>query len=190
MQFNNDKILIELIQNQRKTVVNDKKLLYGDLKRVSKYLSNSIFTDKCSLWDGYITTIKNYEKSSYINFYFNRKKYALHRLLYQNYVGDLQDSEYIKFNCPNKGKCCTIGHFYKILKSEDTNDSDGANELDANELGANELGANELDANELSTTELSKDNDYYLNKKPLETIYENKSKNFKKSKNIVVDFNL
>ena len=175
MQFNNDKILIELIQNQRKTVVNDKKLLYGDLKRVSKYLSNSIFTDKCSIWDGYITTIKNYEKSSYINFYFNRKKYALHRLLYQNYVGELQDSEYIKFNCPNKGKCCTIGHFYKILKCEDINDSEDINELDGKELDPNKL---------------DEDNDNDLNKKPLETIYEINETKSKKSKNIVVDFNL
>ena len=118
MTSNNDKILIELIKNQRKNIINDKKLLYTDLRRVSKYLSKSIFSNECSLWNGYVTTIKNDDKSSYINFYFNGKKYALHRLLYQNYIGDLHDSEYIKFNCPNKGKCCTIGHSYKILKDE------------------------------------------------------------------------
>ena len=112
----NDKILIELIQNQKKTVINDKKLIYNDLRRISKYLSKSIFGNNCVLWNGYVTTIKNDDKNSYINFYFNGKKYALHRLLYQNYVGELQDSEYIKFSCQNKGKCCTIGHFYKILK--------------------------------------------------------------------------
>ena len=115
-----DKILIELIQKQRKNII-DKKLLYNDLKRISKYLNKSIFNNDCSLWNGYITTIKNEDKSSYINFYYNGKKFALHRLLYQNYIGDLNDSEYIKFNCCNKGKCCNINHFYKISKTDDEN---------------------------------------------------------------------
>ena len=63
--------------------------------------------------------IKNEEKNSYINFYFNGKKHALHRLLYINYIGELLDSEYIKFKCSNKGKCCNINHFYKITKDDD-----------------------------------------------------------------------
>lgn len=109
----NDKILIELIKNQKKDIVNDKKLLYNDLRRISKYLKKSIFDNECSLWSGYITIIKNDEKKSYINFYFCGKKHALHRLLYTNYIGELLDSEYIKFRCPNKGKCCNINHFYK-----------------------------------------------------------------------------
>jgi hypothetical protein len=111
---NNDKILIELINNQKKSVTLNKKLIYSDLKRISKYLSKGIFDNECSLWSGYITTIKNDEKKSYINFYYNGKKYSLHRLLYINYVGMIEDSEYIKFNCINKGKCCNINHFYKI----------------------------------------------------------------------------
>jgi hypothetical protein len=117
MTSENDKILKELIQNQKKDI-SDKKLLYSDLRRISKYLTKSIFNDECSLWNGYITTIKNDEKSSYINFYYNGKKFALHRLLYQNYIGTLNDSEYIKFNCNNKGKCCNINHIYKILKTD------------------------------------------------------------------------
>ena len=67
---------------------------------------------------GAVVMIKNDDKSSYINFYYNGKKFALHRLLYINYIGELNDSEYIKFNCSNKGKCCNINHFYKILKSD------------------------------------------------------------------------
>ncbi len=120
--INNDRILIELIKNQKKTVISDKKLLYNDLKRISKYLITSIFTDECSLWNGYVTVIKNDEKNSYINFYYCGKKYSLHRLLYANYVGELFDSEYIKFKCPNKGKCCNINHFYKNNKNEESND--------------------------------------------------------------------
>lgn len=113
---NNDKLFFELIKKQNKIIVGDKKLLYNDLKRISKYLSKSIFDDSCSLWNGYITVVKNDVKKSYINFYFNGKKYALHRLLYINYIGKLDDSEYIKFNCQNKGVCCNINHFYKINK--------------------------------------------------------------------------
>ena len=115
-QISNNDILIELLTNQLPNISNDKKLLYNDLKRISKYLNKSIFTDECSLWSGYITVIKNDDKNSYINFYYSGKKYALHRLLYNNFIGELCDSEYIKFKCINKGKCCNINHFYKINK--------------------------------------------------------------------------
>ena len=115
----NENVLLELIKNQKKNIPNDKKLLYNDLKRISKYLNNTIFGEECSLWNGYITVVKNEEKNSYINFYFSGKKYALHRLLYINYIDELSDSEYIKFKCVNKGKCCNINHFYKITKDQE-----------------------------------------------------------------------
>ena len=89
-KFNNKQaftIFIELINNQLKTLPNDKKLLYNDLKRICKYIKTSIFTNECSLWYGYITIIKNDDKKSYINFYYAGKKYALHRLLYLNFKG-------------------------------------------------------------------------------------------------------
>jgi hypothetical protein len=118
LQLSNNEILIELINNQLKPIPNDKKLLYNDLKRICKYIKTSIFNDECSLWYGYITIIKNDDKKSYINFYYAGKKYALHRLLYINFKGHLCDSEYIKFNCVNKGRCCNINHFYKIKKDD------------------------------------------------------------------------
>lgn len=114
---NNSNILCELINHQRKDVHIDKKLSYNDLKRMSKYLNTSIFGNECSLWKGYITFIKHDETKSYINFFFRKKKYALHRLLYNNFVNYIDDSEYIKFKCPNKGKCCNINHFYKNIKT-------------------------------------------------------------------------
>jgi hypothetical protein len=49
------------------------------------------------------------------NFYFNGKKVALHRLLYNNFLGDLDDSEYLKYNCENKGKCCNLNHFKRVI---------------------------------------------------------------------------
>lgn len=114
IKINNDSIFSELIKNQKKQINNDKKLLYNDIKRISKNLSKSIFNNECSLWNGYITVIKNDTNKSYINFYFKGKKCALHRLLYINYIGHLPDSEYIKYNCENKGICCNLNHIYKI----------------------------------------------------------------------------
>ncbi len=126
-KMNTDTILVELIKNQKKNIPVDKKLLHNDLKRISKYLTNSIFGNECSLWTGYITVIKNDDKNSYVNFYYCGKKYALHRLLYQNFIGELLDSEYIKFKCTNKGKCCNINHFYKINKNENQEETNNKN---------------------------------------------------------------
>lgn len=104
----------ELIQKQISTVSLSKKLSYGDLKRISKFLSSSIFDEeKCSIWNGYITNKTKKSKGIYINFYFNHKKIALHRLLYLNYIGDILNTEYIKYTCENKGRCCNINHMKK-----------------------------------------------------------------------------
>jgi len=110
--MNNNNILYELIRLQRKDINGNKKLSYNDLKRISKYLTKSIFTDECSIWNGYISTNKE-NNNNYINFFFNKKKYSLQRLLYINYIDEL-DNQYIKYNCNNKGNCCCIKHIYKV----------------------------------------------------------------------------
>ena len=63
--------------------------------------------------------MNNSNKGTYVNFYFRNKKVALHRLLYSNFVAPLDSSEYLKFNCDNKGICCNINHYekYKYSKS-------------------------------------------------------------------------
>ena len=120
MSKNSDKVLSELLSNQLKKVDTAKKFEYSDIKRISKYLDNSIFNkDDCVLWKGYITNYNNQSKGVYINFYFRKKKYALHRLLYSNYVGTLFDDEYLKFTCPNKGICCNIHHLTKFKYNDD-----------------------------------------------------------------------
>lgn len=108
----------ELLKKQIVGVPSDKKLTYNDIKRISKFITSSVFDKKkCSLWNGYITNENNNSKGTYINFYFNKKKIALHRLLYINYVSDLSDNEYLKFSCENKGKCCNIHHMKKYTYS-------------------------------------------------------------------------
>jgi hypothetical protein len=111
----NNELLKELLSKQIKTVPQDKKLQYTDLKRICKYVTSSIFEEnKCCLWNGYITNINNSNKGTYINFYFRNKKVALHRLLYINFVDELRDDEYLKFSCEHKGRCCNIYHLKKF----------------------------------------------------------------------------
>lgn len=118
--INNEKVLRELLSKQLKNIDLDKKLQFGDIKRIAKYLKESIFSNKCSIWSGYITNVNKDNKGTYINFYFKEKKVALHRLLYLNFIGELKDNEYLKFSCENKGKCCNINHFSKHEYNEKT----------------------------------------------------------------------
>lgn len=115
-----DELLKELLSRQlQKTPVN-KKLQYQDLKRISKYIITSPFDENsCCLWKGYITNTNNSNKGIYINFFFKGHKIALHRLLYMNFIGDLDNNEYLKFTCDNKGKCCNIMHLKKFKYFKD-----------------------------------------------------------------------
>lgn len=111
----NNIILYELTKNQRENINYNKKLLYNDIKKISENLNESIFNNNnCCIWQGFITTTN---KNNYIHFYFNNKKILLQRLLYLNYVDELNDNEYIKFKCLNKGICCNINHFYVNKKN-------------------------------------------------------------------------
>lgn len=114
MIYRKDEILSKLINKQLPTVPLTKKLQYSDLKRISEHITGDIFDENtCCLWNGYITHIGKNSEAVYINFYFRGKKIALHRLLYVNFIGELNDDEYIKFGCSNKGRCCTASHLIK-----------------------------------------------------------------------------
>jgi len=120
--YSNNELLKELITKQRKLIYHDKKLQYSDLKRICKYINGSIFDEnKCVLWTGYITNKNNQNKGTYINFYFKKKKSALHRLLYNNFIEELSNDEYIKFSCENKGTCCNVMHLKKFKYQKNTN---------------------------------------------------------------------
>jgi len=109
--------LNELLNKQLKNVSQDKRLRYKDMSRISAHIDTSIFGDECALWTGYVTNEKNARKGMYINFFFNGKKMALHRLIYANFVGDIDDTEYLKFSCENRGKCCNVHHLVKYAKN-------------------------------------------------------------------------
>ena len=120
MDGNSDLVFQELMKKQIVTCKEVRKLTLHDIKRISKNLNTSIFNkDTCSLWGGYITNKNNNNKSKYINFYFRQRKVALHRLLYENYVSEIRNNQYIKYTCDNKGFCCNINHMY-ILDNDTT----------------------------------------------------------------------
>ena len=112
-KISKNKILVELINNQLDDIENKKKLDVKSLQRISRNIEDSLFGDKCVIWQGYIRYIES-TNVHYVNFFFNGKKHALHRLLYLNFIGDVKSNEYLKYSCPNKGKCCNINHIYKI----------------------------------------------------------------------------
>lgn len=116
---NSNEIFKELIKRQLPDIPSQWKLNINDMKRICKYIDTSIFSRKqCCIWNGYITNMNNSNKGTYVNFYFRNKKVALHRLLYSNFVAPLNSSEYLKFNCDNKGICCNINHYEKYKYSK------------------------------------------------------------------------
>ena len=113
-------ILINLLNKQLNNIDSKKKLNLSDINRICKNLNTSIFGSECSIWQGYITKLKK-NNDKYINFFFKGKKYALHRLLYTNYIGELNKKEYLKYTCDNKGSCCNINHYKKVVKNKKDN---------------------------------------------------------------------
>ena len=103
----------KLINLQRPNCQVDKLLSEKDLKRIFNRTGGIVnTTNECILWQGYIT----HNKIDYINFYFKGKKCALHRILYINFKGKLNDNDYLEFICEdksNKGRCCNINHIVK-----------------------------------------------------------------------------
>ena len=107
-----------MLQYQKKNLSYKIKLEFDDIKRIVNNIDSSIFDDnECCIWKGYITNSN--EKCKYVNFYFKHHKIALHRILYVNYVGPLDENQYLKFTCQNKGICCNINHIEKCNKVED-----------------------------------------------------------------------
>jgi hypothetical protein len=111
-------ILDIMMHKQRNGLLPSQRLKYKDLVRISENVMVSIFSDKCCLWEGYITNENNAKKGTYINFYFCTRKVALHRLLYINFIDDIGADQYLKYSCDNKGKCCNPTHLVKFEPDE------------------------------------------------------------------------
>ena len=110
-------------RRQLEDIPQTQKLRGSDIQRIVQHTPTSIFDlEECSIWSGYITNLNNKKKGTYINFYFkDKKKVALHRLLYANFVGELNDADYIKYSCQNKGQCCNVNHMVRF-KYNDTDE--------------------------------------------------------------------
>ena len=116
-------ILDEMVSKQVKNIDDYKMLSYRDMTRIVKNINTSIFsTTSCCIWTGYVTNVWNH-KSTFINFYFKKRKVALHRLLFNNFIGPISDTEYIKFSCNNRGRCCNVLHFIKLSKDDIVEDN-------------------------------------------------------------------
>lgn len=88
--INNEEIFQELVKNKLPDVPTQWKLSINDMRRMCKYINTSIFDkNECSLWNGYV---ENVNGVVYVNFFFNDKKIALHRLLYSNFVEPLESN--------------------------------------------------------------------------------------------------
>lgn len=137
MVLNKKHIIDELISKQRKIMPQKRKLNYGDMSRIIKYVDKSLFDDECCLWKGYVCCF-NKNKNYYINFFFGGKKIQINRLLYENYIGDVEQNEIIKNICENGGKCCNVYHYGKFKTNEsdihDENDDDNDDEVLDNDV--------------------------------------------------------
>jgi hypothetical protein len=140
---NRDEIINKLFANQIDTVDPKYRLNTKDIIRLSSYIGSDPFSEtECCKWKGAIS--KSSHQSKYINFWFNKKKQALHRILYLNYKGELPKNKYLRFSCPNtnmRGICCNINHLDLINKEDDNykeneykeNDYQEKNDLNNNE---------------------------------------------------------
>lgn len=101
--------LIQMKRNQRKnilTVGKYGKMTFDDIKRIERHLRGDIFSDVCCFYMGEIK--KNYATISYKNY-----KVSVQKLLYINYINDLNESDKLILKCENNGICCSLKHIIK-----------------------------------------------------------------------------
>ena len=106
INYNDNNIYNELISRQLNNI-NFNKLSKLDLLRISNKINNSIFTENCCIYQGNII-IKNNKK--YIPFFYNYKKVSLTRILYNNFIININNNNNLLYTCENKGQCCSLNH--------------------------------------------------------------------------------
>ena len=121
MDFSPQDRLINLHAFQRRNVEqkgNYDMLSFTDLKRIDLYINGNIFGNECCLWNGEFNS-RNYSVTS-----FQGNKVSILRLLYHNYVDDLDEKDRLKYLCENKKKCCCLNHFTIDLTNKDSSRTD------------------------------------------------------------------
>jgi hypothetical protein len=107
------KWLQELIDNQLQNVRQSKRLYYIDLQNIINNVESSLFDDtKCCIWNGKMSIMSYPYKNTYMKIMYKNRKKSLQRLLYENYIGEILHTNYIKYTCGNNKtrNCCNINH--------------------------------------------------------------------------------
>lgn len=100
-----------LIRYQRKDIIkigNYDKLDFYEIKRLDKYSKGDLFSDECVLYTGVA-------RQQTPIFSFKGRKVSLYRLIYHNYIGNIDNEIHIGLKCPNRGKCICIKHIFKKI---------------------------------------------------------------------------
>jgi hypothetical protein len=117
-------ILAHLLIIQREEINENYKLdIYLIVKVIkllgSTLLENLVKHNRLECW-----LYKNKYKTNNINFYIKGKKIALHRILYINFIDELDKNIYLKHSC-NNNNCYNIYHLEKAnlndIKEANTN---------------------------------------------------------------------
>lgn len=106
----------ELILIQRKDICISRKLRAIEIQKICKNIEGKIkgFKEKCCRWLGKCA-IKDNKRGKYISYFFNNKKVALHRLLFENFVRPLKENENLKFTCKNSNFCLNLDHLQPFI---------------------------------------------------------------------------
>ena len=113
----NNTIYKDMIEKQLPNI-QENKLTNSDILRISNKLNENIFTDNCVIYNG---TYYRRNNKYYIPFYYKYKKISLTRILFINYVEEINSNFYIKYTCNNKGLCCCLSHMKLSKKNNLSN---------------------------------------------------------------------
>lgn len=104
----------ELVRNQLQDVDPARKLSLCDIERLAKFSDGKSYFDplKCTPFQGYVN--HNRPRDVCIVFFHKRRKVALHRLLFENYVGPLNYFQYVRHTCGNRYSCVNVLHLKRI----------------------------------------------------------------------------
>jgi hypothetical protein len=156
--MNREEIVNKLFSNQIKDINPKYQLNAKDIVRLASYLNSDPFDQtECCKWKGAIS--KSSHQSKYINFWFNKKKQALHRILYLNYISDLPKNKYLRFKCSNpnmRGVCCNINHLDLINDDNDTANVDNVDNQNDNINQPNNIAEYDVLDEQLGKTAKSK----------------------------------